>query len=354
MSAPRAAFVNAVATAVPRHDVHRKFVDYAPRMLRDERARRLFGRMAERSGIEHRFSSLEPDPAPDRLDRGGFFAAGRFPDTAARMRRFERDALPLAEAAVAGLPQGWRRGLSHLVLTCCTGFYAPGLDLQLVERCGLDPGIERTLVGFMGCNAAFNGMKLARHIVRSEPRARVLMLNLELCTLHLQETEDLERLLSFLIFADGCAASLITAEPEGIELQRFASAVVPDSKEHIAWRIGGLGFDMHLSGQVPNAIGRGLPPHLEALLGGRPADSIELWAVHPGGRSVLDAVEQTVGLEPEALAASREVLRRYGNMSSATVMFVMERLLRGPAGDGCGMAFGPGVSVESLLFRRTG
>jgi alpha-pyrone synthase len=354
VSPRRRAFLNAIATAVPRHDVHRKFVEYAPRMLRDERARRLFGRMAERSGIEHRFSALEPDPAAERLDRGGFYRSGGFPGTAERMRRFERDALPLAEAALAGLAdQEWRRGLSHLVVTCCTGFYAPGLDLQLAERFGLDPAIERTMVGFMGCNAAFTGLKLARHIVRSEPRARVLMLNLELCTLHLQETEELDRLLSYLIFADGCAASLVSAEPCGIELERFSAAIVPESRAHIAWRIGDLGFDMHLSGEVPHAIARGLPPHLEALLGGRPADAIELWAVHPGGRSVLDAVEQTIGLEPPALRASREILRRYGNMSSATVMFVLDELMRGPAGSGCGMAFGPGLSIESMLFRRT-
>jgi predicted naringenin-chalcone synthase len=346
------AFINAIATAVPRHDVHRKFVEYAPRMLRDERAKRLFGRMAERSGIEHRFSALEPDPASGQVDRGGFYAPGRFPGTEARMRRFERDAFPLAEAALHGLdPQDWRRGLSHILVTCCTGFYAPGLDLQIIERFDLDPSIERTVVGFMGCNAAFNGLKLARHIIRSEPRARVLMLNLELCTLHLQETEDLEQLLSFLIFADGCAASLVSADPAGIELGRFAAAIVPDSREQIAWRIGSLGFDMRLSGQVPHAIGRGLPAHLDALLGGR-ADAVELWAVHPGGRSVLDAVEQTAGLDPGALRASREVLRRYGNMSSATAMFVLEELMRGPAGAGCAMAFGPGITVESLLFRK--
>jgi alpha-pyrone synthase len=349
----RSAFINAISTAVPRHDVHRKFVEYAPRMLSDERARRLFGRMAERSGIEHRFAALEPDPAADRIDRGGFYAAGRFPGTEARMRRFERDAFPLAEAALRGLEaQDWRRGLTHLLVTCCTGFYAPGLDVQIVERFDLDPAIERTVVGFMGCNAAFNALKLARHIVRSEPRARVLMLNLELCTLHLQETENLEQLLSFLIFADGCAASLVSAEPAGIELGRFGAAIVPDSRDEIAWRIGGLGFDMRLSGRVPHTIGRGLPPHLDALLGGRTAESVDLWAVHPGGRSVLDAVEQAMGLDPCSLRASREVLRRYGNMSSATIMFVLAELMRGPAGFGCGVGFGPGVTVESMLFRK--
>ena len=132
------------------------------------------------------------------------------------MRFFAGHAFQLAEAAVAGLGAALRpEAITHLIVTSCTGFYAPGLDLQLVERFGLRPGVERTMIGFMGCQAALPGLKLARHIVRSQPEARVLMVNLELCTLHLQETSDLESVLSFLIFADGCAASIVSAEPAG-------------------------------------------------------------------------------------------------------------------------------------------
>ena len=254
------AHLNRIATAVPEFDVHQKFVAYAPELLVDDRSRRLFQRMADRAQIEHRYSFVEPDPSPRLLDRIGLFIRGAFPSTAARMRFFADHAFTLAEEAVSGLggaAQSTR--ITHLIVTTCTGFYAPGLDLQIVDRFGLRPGIERTMIGFMGCQAALPGLKLARHIVRSQPAARVLMVNLELCTLHLQETSDLQSVLSFLLFADGCAASVISAEPSGLEIHGFGSAVLPDSGDQITWRIGDSGFLMWLDGAVPATIARGLP-----------------------------------------------------------------------------------------------
>ena len=182
------------------------------------------------------------------------------------------------------------------------------------------------------------------------------MVNLELCTLHLQETSDLESVLSFLIFADGCAASMVSAEPAGLELHGFGSAVVPDSREQITWKIGGNGFLMWLDGAVPGTIARGLPRQIAALLGGRDPAEMELWAVHPGGRTVLDAAQAGLRLADAALADSRAVLRDYGNMSSATVMFVLERMLGqdGPARPGCALAFGPGLTAEAMRFRTVG
>jgi alpha-pyrone synthase len=348
-------WLNAVGTATPPHDVHEKFVSIVPSMLDPGRDRRLFGRMADRSGIEHRYSVLEPDPDPESYDSGGFYRSGAFPGTEARMRLFDEHALPVALAATEDLGReegpGWAAGVSHLIVTCCTGFAAPGVDSALVERLGLDPGVERTLIGFMGCNAAFNGLKLARHIVRSDPRARVLVVSLELCTLHLQETRELEKTLSFLIFADGCAAALVSAEPRGFRLDRFASTLWRDGQDLITWGIGMSGFDMHLSGDVPGALAEKLPAHAAELAGQRPKDEIASWAVHPGGRSILDAVEQGLELEREALGASRAVLRDYGNMSSATIMFVLKRML-GERREGPGLAFGfgPGLSCESMAF----
>lgn len=346
------AFINAIGTAVPPYEVHRKFVDYAPRLLSAERNRRAFARMAERAQIERRYSFLEPDPAPDRLDRGAFYARGRFPDTASRMQVFQQHAFALAARALDDLGIApYRSAVTHLIITSCTGFYAPGLDLEIVERLGLDPGVERTIIGFMGCYAALNALKLARHIVRSEPGARVVVLNLELCTLHLQETDDLETVLSFLIFADGCAASLISAEPRGLELKSFHATVVPDTGDQITWTIGRSGFDMRLSGKVPGTIGTRLPQAMRGVLGGRDVRDIRFWAIHPGGRSVLDAIEQALRLERQELHHSRQVLRDFGNMSSATVMFVLRAIAAVPGtGPGCAMAFGPGLTVESMVF----
>jgi alpha-pyrone synthase len=224
-----------------------------------------------------------------------------------------------------------------------------------VRRCGLNPSVERTIVGFMGCNAAINGLRLAHHIVRSIPTAKVLMVSVELCTLHLQETENLDRLLAFLLFADGCSAALISAEPVGFAIDGFHAELVQTACGQITWNIGDLGFDMVLSGQVPGTIAAALRAGSDRVLCGTPPEAIDLWAVHPGGRTVLDAVEGALDLNEEALAGSRGVLRNYGNMSSPTVLFVLEALMQkeNPAGSrGCAMAFGPGLSAETMLFSK--
>ncbi len=347
------AHINRIATAVPPHDVQDAFLTFGRGMLAaDSRRLALFNRMAERSGIAHRYSFLEPGAGGASVDIEGFYARGAFPDTAARMRKYESWAPDLAVAAVEKLLQGEdRAAITHIVVTSCTGFSAPGVDLALVERCGLSPSVERTMVGFMGCYAAINALKLARHIVRSEPKARVLAVNLELCTLHLHETDELEEILSFLLFADGCAAALVSADPVGVGMESFRAALVPDTSALIRWHIRQQGFDMVLSGAVPGAIRTALSESRDAILGG--ANDIDLWAVHPGGRTVLDAVEQAFALPLEALAASRRVLNDYGNMSSGTVMFVLDRLMReGAAGArGCAMSFGPGLVAETMMFR---
>jgi alpha-pyrone synthase len=345
------AFINAIATAVPDHDVHQKFVRYCPRLLPDDRARRLFSRMAARAQVEHRYSFLEPHPDDDRLDVEGFYGnavADTYPNTKTRMGYYERHAFTLAQRALDQLDI---TGTTHIVTTTCTGFYAPGIDHQIVQHYGLPPTVERTNVGFMGCYAALNALKLARHIVRSEPSAKVLVLNLELCTLHLKASGTLEEMLSFLIFSDGCAASLVSSQPQGLELREFSSTVIDEAADQITWRIGNDGFDMHLSGQVPATIAAHLPGKLPQILAGATPGDVKHWAVHPGGRTVLDAVRDGAQLQENQLEASREVLRRYGNMSSATVMFVLHEIMQqGTPGLGCAMAFGPGLSVESLQF----
>jgi alpha-pyrone synthase len=421
------AYLNAIGCAVPANEVHGIFAGYAPGLLSAPHDRRLFGRMVERSGIERRYSVLAPSHGAGQLDDAGLYREGAFAGTGARMRVFTERAPDLGFRAALDLADDLH-GITHLVCVTCTGFSAPGLDLELTRRLALKPSVERMQLGFMGCYAAINALRLARHLVRSEPSARVLVICLELCTLHLQDTPDLEQVLSFLIFADGAAAALVTAEPRGLRLLGGSTAVVSEAADQITWRIGDLGFDMGLSGAVPATIGHCLPEALPELLAGRtengsssaprgsqtengsssaprgsrtengpcsgprgsrtesgsssaprgsrtesgsccgPRDSrtgnrsssaqrgsqpddIALWAIHPGGRSVLDAVERSLGLGPDDLAWSRDVLRSYGNMSSATVLFVLAAMLRaGARGPGCAMAFGPGLAIESLLF----
>ena len=231
-------------------------------------------------------------------------------------------------------------------------------DRRIAAAIDLHPGVELTVVGFMGCYAAVNSLRLAHHIVRSEPAARVLVLTLELCTLHFQKTLDLERLLAMLLFGDGAAVALVSAEPHGLALDDFRATTLPSSAEAIRWTIRNQGFDMHLGGEVPGHIGNALRQEMkrndaDGLLRGQ--KDYDLWAVHAGGRSILDAVEQALELSPDALDASRTILREQGNMSSATLMFVLARMLaeQGHA-RGIAMAFGPGLAAESFSFTRLG
>jgi len=353
------AHINRIGTAVPDHDVHAAFVKFARTLLPDPKTQSVFDRMAERSGIAHRYSYLRAG----RLDAGevdadGFYRRGNFPSTGARMQRYEQHALRLAEKAVNAFGVDDQRALTHLIVASCTGFTAPGLDLQLVQKLGLRRDIERTMIGFMGCAAAVPALRAAHHIVRSDPDSRVLVLNLELSTLHLQETSQLEKILSFLLFGDGAAAALVTSESTGIALDEFRAVVIPDSEGFITWRIGDQGFDMHLSGQVPGRIMRTLKEELDqpdagGVLRGNGLSDIDVWAVHAGGRTVLDAVEAGLQLDPNALNVSRAVLNDCGNMSSATVMFVLQRLMQTPATGtrGLAMAFGPGIVAETFRFR---
>ena len=208
----------------------------------------------------------------------------------------------------------------------------------------------------MGCYAAINALKLARHIIRSDKGAQVVILNLELCTLHLQDSGQIEEMLSFLIFGDGCAAGIVSAEQTGLELQRFYSTILPGSTDQITWDIGRTGFDMTLSGRLPSTIAARIPEALPAITGGADRSSFRHWAIHPGGRSIIDAVRDGAGIDEHFMEPSRSVLRRFGNMSSATIMFVLKDMMAEgmQPGRGCAMAFGPGVTVESMIFEHGG
>jgi predicted naringenin-chalcone synthase len=347
------AHINRVAIAVPEHEVHDAFRLFAGRQITEPRVRTAFARLAERSQIARRFSVLAPNSDATGT-RCGFYRLDRFPATGERMGRYESEAPALAEQACLGLDlEREGRRVTHLILATCTGFAAPGLDHWLIRRFGLRGDVERSILGFMGCQAAINALKLAHHIVRSDYRACVLVLNLELCSLHLQPSTEIEQLLCFLLFADGCAATLVSAEPTGFAIEGFHAAIVPEAADQITWRIGDSGFDMTLSGFVPLTLARALPDHAATILGGLPVQEVGLWAVHPGGRSVVDAVGHGIGIAEPALAESRAVLRDYGNMSSATVMFVLARMLAAPpppGTSGCALAFGPGLSAESMRF----
>jgi alpha-pyrone synthase len=347
------AHIHAIGTAMPEHDVHRLFIDWAAERL-EGRDRAIFLRMAGRSGIEHRYSVIPNTPGgATPIEAGGFYGAA-MPPTSARMESYAREAPELALAAIADLAKRTDiGGITHLVVASCTGFVAPGIDQIIARRLGLDGSVERTLVGFMGCYAAVAALRVAHHIARSDPQARILVVTVELCSLHLQDTPAIDSLLAQLQFADGAAAALVSSEAQGIAIDRFFAATLPQSDELIRWDIGDHGFVMQLSGEVPARIAKALesPELRRAILGNRQAGEIPSWAVHAGGRSILDAVEHGLGLGADALAASRAVLRRHGNMSSATLMFALSALMAGSASiDGIAVAFGPGLAAEGFAI----
>jgi alpha-pyrone synthase len=350
------AHIHAIGTAVPDHDIHEAFVDWATPRIADDRERAVFRRMVARSGIDHRWSVLpRSENGGSPVDPGGFYAAG-LPSTSARMAVYAERAPALALQAIADLEaQTSTDGITHLVVASCTGFVAPGIDQIIAAGLGLPGNVERTLVGFMGCYAAVAALRVAHHIARSEPDARILVVTVELSTLHLQGSREIEPLLAMLQFADGAAAALVSAEPDGIAIDGLFAATLPDSHDLIRWTIGDQGFAMHLSGEVPGRIAAALSNQdfRAALLGKHAGADVDSWAIHAGGRSILDAVEHALELDPNALAASRSVLQRFGNMSSATLMFVLKNLMQNTEiHNGIAIAFGPGLAAEGFAFRR--
>ena len=288
-------------------------------------------------------------------------AGDRGPSTAERMARYEEAAPRLAaEAARAALADAGRSPgeITHVVSVSCTGFAAPNFDLGLVRLLGLPGTVARTHVGFMGCHGALNGLRVARAYAESDPGACVLVCAVELCSVHYQYGWNPDWLVANAIFGDGAAALVgAAARPargEAWELARSGASLLEDSAELMSWRIGNHGFEMSLAARVPNVIERELRPWLDAWLAsqGLSVDRIATWAIHPGGPRILESVAQATGIGRADYAISQEVLSEFGNMSSPTILFILERLRRRGAPRPClALGFGPGLAVEAALFR---
>jgi predicted naringenin-chalcone synthase len=346
--------------AVPAHRYRQaELADHLSRGLEPSLARRL--RAAFRgSRVDARHSVL-PDFRAG-VTRPVLFDGGE-PTTAERLAVFRREAPELAEeAARQALEQAGVEpaGVTHLLFVTCTGFSAPGPDRDLVLRLGLSPEVRRVLIGFQGCSAGIVALRTAAEIVRGDPGAIVLVVSCELSSLHFQQDLKEDDLRGHALFADGAGAAVVGGTgaeagagggrlPAAIELGPGSSLLLPDSERGMTWDVEDTGFRMRLSSRVPDALAAGLPAHVRAVTGGR---AIRHWAVHPGGPAILAHVAGCLGEPLESLDAAAQVLRTCGNMSSATVFFVLLRIAAGAdPGDGLAMAFGPGLTVESLAFR---
>jgi predicted naringenin-chalcone synthase len=284
----------------------------------------------------------------------------RGPSTNSRMARYAAEAMPLARQACqnaivdASIEPG---DVTHIIVVTCTGFYSPGLDVELIEQLELNPETERVQVGFMGCHGAINGLRVARGLTAAQPDAKVLMVCVELCSLHYQYGWDPDRVVSNAIFADGAAAVVLAADSTTSKTSptvvATGSKLVLNSKEAMTWRIGDSGFEMTLSAEVPGLIEAKLLDFITSWLGkqGLKVSDIAGWAAHPGGPRILRAVETSLELSPTALACSRSVLADHGNMSSATMLFVLRRFMDSNVPRPWLMlGFGPGLEIEVALI----
>jgi predicted naringenin-chalcone synthase len=360
----------AIGTAVPDHAIRQQdaavlATNFANATPGRERA---LTALYRRSGIRSRGSVLLENPG-ERPFAQEFFppaeatAAGG-PSTGERMARYGLeagrlavDAARTALSAAAVEPQD----VTHLITCSCTGFASPGVDIEILEEAGLSPAVSRTHVGFMGCHGAFNALRVAGAFAAADPQAVILVACVELCSLHFQYGNHDDHVVANSLFADGAAAVVCRAtSPAGggdrpWRLRCQASRVLPHSQREMGWLIGDNGFEMSLSARVPDLIAAHLEPAVLTMLAeaALAREGVGCWAVHPGGPRILGSVEAALSLDPEALAVSRGVLAEHGNMSSATILFVLDRLrATGAEGPCVALAFGPGLTVEMAVLDR--
>jgi predicted naringenin-chalcone synthase len=356
------ATIAGIATALPEHRIDQTDAARIARSFSCETKpqERTFAAIFRASGVKTRHSAVL-DASEGELESRQSFYGTTSPTTRQRMSVYEDQAGPLAARAAAGALADARiepGSVTHVVTVSCTGFAAPGIDHALIRRLGLSPGVARTHVGFMGCHGLLNGLRVARAFVGADPSACVLLCAAELCSLHFQYGWDTERIVANALFADGAAAMAILDRPEhrasaAYTVLGMGSALLPDSEDAMTWRVGDHGFAMTLSPRVPELIGDHVRPWLSAWLAhhGQTIESVGSWAVHPGGPRILSAFGEAAGLDPSALSASLGVLADYGNMSSPTIGFILERLRAAGAPRPCvAIGFGPGLAIEAALL----
>ena len=319
------------------------------------------------SGIKYRYSVLE-DFTRERSEFTFFPRSNHgtpFPSTERRMQVYQREAIKIAaEAARKTIEDNEIKPeeITHLITTSCTGFYAPGIDIDLIHTLGLSKNVHRTAINYMGCYAAISALKNATSIAKADPNATVLVISVELCSIHFQDRVNDDFLLANALFGDGAAALLVSSKrpKEGsiaVSPRSFHCNLLPDGKNDMAWSIGNLGFEMKLSTYVPDIIKSDISSMVDTISEESDINRTELkyYAIHPGGKKILKVIEEELGISGEENRFSHEVLSEYGNMSSPTVLFVLKKITESLSSADQGsrilsLAFGPGLTVESAVL----
>ncbi|RYD54441.1 MAG: type III polyketide synthase [Sphingobacteriales bacterium] len=363
--------IQAIGTANPPHKIsqekHYAILESANGLNREEKLRMKM--IYSRSGIKYRHSVLQEFDGGDEPENLIFHPAGEVSaPISVRMNVYEEHAsslcLQAANECFEMLPNLKKEEITHLIAFSCTGMYAPGLDVQMVQQLGLQRSVERTCINFMGCYAAINALKTAYHISRSEPDAVVMLVGVELCSLHYQKSADQNQMLANALFSDGAAVSIVScrklakdASFPSLRLESFYSEFDHSGVEEMVWRIGDAAFDLRLSPEVPNLVKGNIAGMVSKLLhkAGLKQIDIDYYAIHPGGVKILEACEKELGITKEDNEISYEVLSNYGNMSSVTILFVLSEYMKRLSADYPGKkimacAFGPGLTIESMII----
>jgi predicted naringenin-chalcone synthase len=357
-----------LGTAVPAHQMSQEESAALARRIicQTDQQARILTALYHKAGVSNRYTVLPHEIALNwapQATSGPAEPATRVsfgPTTGERMRFFAEHASPLAlqatQRAIEKADVDPRR-ITHLVIVSCTGFSAPGVDIDLIEALNLRPTTQRIQVGYMGCHGTINGLRCAYALTTADPEAIVLLCAVELCSLHYRFDWDPPRIVANALFGDGAAAIVGAGGPvENFQdwiVAATGSCVLPDSKEAMSWRIGDYGFEMTLSATVPDLIRRHLRGWLSAWLHehGHSIESVGSWAIHPGGPRILHACTEALRLSQDQVAVSEEVLAEFGNMSSPTILFIVDRLRERRAPRPCvSLAFGPGLTAEAALF----
>ena len=355
-------YLSAIETAVPVYQYHQnELVAFFQNTAENITIKRKMNMVAHKSGIQTRYSVLSDfgkQPSDFTFFEKNWDLSPPV-SLSKRMEIYKTNALQLSLSAIRKIAnfESIKSSITHIITVTCTGLFAPGLDIELIQELDLSPKTQRSSINFMGCNAAIIALNQANSICNGQEDAKVLVVCTELCTIHIQNSFTDDYLLSNSLFSDGSAAAIVSSKPQNLpeytdlSITSFDSLIIHEGQNDMAWQLSENGFLMSLSAYISNLINGNMSKMLSDL--NIQKDKIHFWAIHPGGKKILDDFANVFDLKNNELESAYHVLRTYGNMSSPTILFVLKELIgndeKKKGGDTIfTAAFGPGLTIETM------